>query len=444
MPIVPLGIGANSGSLLPPVVLRNLYLESDKSGISPDGTVRVQRPGLSLVRNYPAVIRGVHHHVTTATSEQLVASGSNLYSGTANIGMIGGTGLVGMASTPFATVIRSGDDAYLYEGSLEALPMPDDAPRDGAVQDVDQLNGYGLFLIGNGRFYWLEPGDTEIDPLNYATAESLPDDGVAIRRLGDEIWIFGAQNVEVWQSTGDQDAPFQRAAGRSFERGCLYRDTVRRFDNTLVWVGDDYQVYRAVNVPQVISDPDIARRIRRAGGECSAWTFGVDGHDFYVLRVPGQGTLVYDASTKLWCDFSSLDLPHWLPWVGYQDGGTIYAGSSGGGALWRVEPYAGTDAGQPIERIVSGTVAMRGRPLRNDSISIGVSAIADTAIRVRWADGQDELPSSYEDLSVRAPQDVTVLWRLGSTDEPLRRFEVSSIAPERIAIYGMIANEGWK
>lgn len=442
MPIAPLGIGAYKRSTLPPVILKNLYLEQDKSGVSPDQTLRIERPGLAVEQSFPDRLRAVHPHVTNTGSVRLAVSGNALFAGASNVGSIMGTDQAAVVSTPFAAAIAAGGRGYLYTTTLQTLAFPNDAPRGGTIQDVDQLNGYAVFLLPNGRFYWLVPGETTIDPLNFATAESLPDDAVSVRRLGDELWFFGTQNVEVWQATGDQNAPFQRAAGRNFERGCAYRDTVRRFDNTLVWVGDDNQVYRAVNVPQVISDPGVTECIRKAAGQCSAWTFGTDGHDFYVLRVPGQGSFVYDASTKAWSEFQTLGKGYWEPWVGYQIGGVAYAGSSDSGALWRISADA-DDAGLPIEVVATATVPIRGPRPRNDSVSVGVSASGNVSIRYRWADGQEAMPPAYEDVTAVAPQDVATLWRLGGAVQPYRTIEVSAVTSERVAIYGMMVNEAW-
>jgi len=438
MPIVPLGIGSfkRADGLVPDVVLRNMYLEKDMSGISPDQTLRIQRPGLTRIASYTGLMRGVHYR--TATGERLVVAGNTLYSTEQPQGTIAGSGIAALVSTPFASIIAGGGIAYLYDTSIITLELPDDAPSGGFVQDVDQLNAYGIVLLPNGRFYWLVPGETTIDPLNFATAESLPDKAVAVRRLGDEFWIFGTQNVEVWQPTGDLDAPFQRASGRNFERGCLARDTVRRFDNTLVWVGDDYQVYRASSVPQVISDPGIAERIRKATSPCSAWVYSMDGHSFYVLRVPGQGVLAYDASTQVWSEFT------WPVLVGYQEAGETIVGSAVDSRLWRVDADAMTDDGAVIERTVTATVPMLGKPPRNDSVSIGTGSSVDCTIRLRWKDGQDDYPAFYEELLVRAPFDVGTLWRLGSPDQPYRSYEISCVEPVRIRIAGMMANEGWR
>lgn len=441
MPVVPLGIGAYKRTNLPEVVLRNLYLEEDKSGLSPDKTLRIQRPGLVLTASYAGVIRAAHYRAAKA-QQVLVAGGALIVNGS-SAGALAGAGLTPIVSTPFLTLMVADGGLYAWDTALSQIALPDDAPDGGAVQDVDQLNGYGLALLPNGRFYWLVPGDTTIDPLNYATAESLPDGGVAIRRLGDEFWIFGTEVVEVWQPTGDLDAPFAKASGRNLERGCLYRDAVRRFDNTLVWVGDDYQVYRAANVPEVISDAGISARVRAATAPCSAWTFGVGGHSFYVLTIPGEGTFAYDAATKAWSEFASPGVTGWAPQVGYQEAGAIVAGSGMDGSVYAVSDDAADDVGAPFERVVTATVPLLGKPPRNDSASLGIAASADCTVRMRWKDGQDDYPAQYEELDVRAPLDVAQLWRLGQPDQPYRTLEVSCVDPARITIAGLKVNEGW-
>lgn len=436
--IVPLGIGSYRRSLLPEVVLKNMIVEKDKSGLSPDGTIRRQRPGLVQIDSYNAALRAM----LPRDGAQLVVAGGTFYRNHETQGAIAGSGSAPIVSTPFATFVVGGTTLYAYTDTLAPVVLPDDTPDGLVVQDVDQLNGYAIALQPGGRFYWIVPGETTIDPLNFATAESLPDKAVAVRRLGDEFWIFGADNVEVWQPTGDLDAPFQRAAGRNFERGCLYRDAVRRFDNTLVWIGDDAQVYRASSVPQVISDNGIAERIQSATGPCSAWTFGMDGHSYYVLAIPGQGTFAYDAATQQWSEFSSPNANHWRATMGYADNGVVVAACDDG-TICRVDPEAYGDNGLVFERVVTATVPLTGKVPRNDSASIGIGASADADIRLRWRDGQDDYPAYYEPLEAHAPFDVAQMWRLGIADQPYRTFEVSTVAPAFVTIAGMRVNEGW-
>jgi len=442
MPIVPLGLKSyqRADGFVPEVKLRNFYVEKDESGISPDDTLRIQRPGLAPnVTLGTGPIRGMDYRV--ATDEALAVSGGVLFSGGTSKGTIAGTGLVSMVGTTFAYVILGGSTLYLYGTTLTPLVMPDDA---GEVIDVEQLNQYVLILTRSGKFYWMEPGATTVDPLNFATAESSPDKAIAICRVGDEFWIFSEDSIEPWQSTGDVDAPFQRVTGRIYERGCLARDTVKRFDNSVMWVSDDGEVCRGGAVPQVVSDNGIAERIRRRGGDLSAWVFGQDGHKFYVLTIPGQGTFAMDASTQAWSEFATFGRTEWVARVGYERNGVTVCGSSIDGRVFKVDPNRGDDDGLLIERVITGTVALFGKPTRNDNISVGVGCSDQATIRIRWMDGQDGYPDQYEELTARAPFDVVSLYRLGRPEQPYRTVEISAIGPERVRLAGAGANMAWR
>src|SRR5690606_7084325 len=144
---------------------------------------------------------------------------------------------------------------------------------------------------------------------------------IAGRRLESEMFFFGQTSIEPWQLTGDPDAPFQKAIGRQYERGCRDRDSVRRFDNSLMWVGENNNVYRAGAQPEVVADEGISERIRKATGATSAITFSVDRHEFYALRIPGQGTFLLDASTREWCRWKSAGMAEWVPHVAAANSG---------------------------------------------------------------------------------------------------------------------------
>jgi hypothetical protein len=102
------------------------------------------------------------------------------------------------------------------------------------------------------------------------------------------------------------------------------------------------------------------------------------------------------------------------------------------------------DDGLLIERVITGTVALFGKPTRNDNISVGVGSSADTVIRIRWMDGQDGYPDQYETLTARAPFDVVSLYRLGRPEQPYRTVEISAIGPERVRLAGAGANMAWR
>ncbi len=264
MPIAPLGIGSykRNDGLVPEVVLRNMYLEEDKSGISPDKTLRIQRPGLSLVYDYGSPIRGVHYR--TSPAEYLIVSGQTLYSGPTPKGSIGGNDNAAMTSTQFATAIVSGRAAYLYTTGLAQVTIPADAPSGGLVQDVDQLNNYILLLQPNGRFYWIEPGENTINALNFATAERSPDPVISVRSVGDQFWLLGTNSTEVWYPTGNADAPFLRTQGKVFDRG-IWEGTDVQIEDLIVLIDQDGVCYAiAGGGPQRISNNSVEERIRNA------------------------------------------------------------------------------------------------------------------------------------------------------------------------------------
>lgn len=447
MPAVPLAINAykRSAAFQPEVICRNVYVEEDKSGASPDNFMRISRPGLTAWNTLPANVRGIFSQDGLFGGGTYGVAGSRLYSmsfgSETDIGGVGTGDRVRWAANYEKLFVLSAFVAFQYDGvAIDGIEMPD--TRD--VQDIDVLNNFAILLCPDGRFYWLEPGEDVVDPLNFATAESSPDGAVAIRVLGDEAIIFGRQRGEVWQTTGNDDAPFLRAGGRNFDRGCLSRDTVLSFDNTILWVGNDCVVYRFGGVPQRISDHGIEQRLRDRTDLPSACIVEADGHKHYVLKIPGQGSFGYDAASQQWSEFASDGETAWKPHCSAQvDDGWLVADENSG-SVWLYDPDAKTDDGATIEKVISGTVALQGLSGRNDSLSIGAGADEDCTLQLRWRDGQEEFPSVYEELEVRAPADIVSIYRLGQPDQPFRTVEVRVTDDVKLRISGAVANEAWQ
>lgn len=139
-------------------------------------------------------------------------------------------------------------------------------PDDVGIADVCYTSDYVIAVAAqgqgvNGRFYWVMPGDTTIDPLNFATAERAPDPIVQCIAVGDQFWLLGTNSTEVWYPTGDNTAPFQRVQGRLFDKG-IWSGTAVQIKDQVVVVGRDGYVYSVTDSPQVISTPAISEQIR--------------------------------------------------------------------------------------------------------------------------------------------------------------------------------------
>lgn len=438
---LPFGLQAykRANSFLPEVEMLNYYAEKDQTGAVSGGYVRIQRPGLTTRIKLPTLIRGYFQQDGVLNGREFAVSGSNLYNATtgALLGYVGSDGRrVEFAATYAGLYIVSANIVYFTDGTtVTQIASPDDRP----FVSIDTINSYVVCFCPDGRWYWIEPASMTIDPLNFATAESSPDGGVAVRRVVDEIWFFGTKTTEPWQATGDPDAPFQRASGRVYDRGCRSRDTTVRFDNGIIWVGDDGIVYRTANVPQAVSTNGIEERITRATDQLSAFTFDTNGHKFYVLKIPGEGDFAYDAREGEWTRFASPGITSWRPWVGE---GRICA-SSTDGTIWDMGDTTPGDDGVAFRRAASAIVALSGKPQRNPSVSISVGLAADAQFRLRWRDSDESFPEYWDEFELSAPVDDLRLRRMGQIRAPFRVFEVETTDLVLTSLWDASLGDAW-
>lgn len=135
---------------------------------------------------------------------------------------------------------------------------------------------------------------------------------------------------------------------------------------------DDVEIYQAFAMVVVRGLPEWPI--------CRAWTFTLDGHDFYVLNTVEE-TLVCDLSTEppSWFVWGSGDSSLWRGWVGRQwiaklpsedaFGTNILVGDRVNGTLYFLNPQLPADdnpdfdveSTQSFRRVITGQVVIRGR-----------------------------------------------------------------------------------
>ncbi len=102
------------------------------------------------------------------------------------------------------------------------------------------------------------------------------------------------------------------------------------------------------------------------------WTFTLDNHDFVVIRLGVDQTLVHDLSSGDWLNWASAEDSLWKAYVGCNwngansvasgYGSNIIVGDDASGALYFLDPYEATDDGPlagdttlyPFERVATG------------------------------------------------------------------------------------------
>ena len=436
------------------IKLRNMYLAENP--LSPDGISRYMRPSLAQLATIgTGPIRGIWRQDGTLAGDLLVVSGDELYryipGGEATlIGSVPGVLTCQFAGTIDDAVVVSDYVAYLTDGTtVSPIAMPDDDPV-GSVAQIDSV--YLLSVAEFFRFYWMNPGETSPDPLNFASAERLPDPIVSINVISDEIWMLGSDSVEVWTQTGDQDAPYARITGRAYTEGCVHRDStaeaaVNGFP-CLLWVTNYAEVVLAQGNPVKVSNDAVEEILRRATN-IRGWTFRRLRVDFYVITTEDQ-TLVYNLDMKSWMIWSSYGLDVWRSHLGAQDRQDIYAGDYSTGKIYRLGEAAHDADDQPIVCAIRGFVPLSGKQERCASVNIranqgwGPSYVTAPIIELLYSDdyGFTWSEPRQKSMGLKGRYFTDITFRsLGLIQRPGRMFEVRFSGLEKFRIDYATMNE---
>lgn len=455
MPIIPLGLG-DFGSYTQNVSrfkTRNMYLADNP--ISQDGISRITRPTLSRFLEISSEpIRGIWAEEGSLNGSWLIAAGPTLYrfDGTTTEYL---ASLTGSDYITFAAI--AGRVIYLNDGKVfrvspsfvvTQIVIPDDEP----ISSITSLNSYFILSVKDTqKYYFIEPGQDDPDPLSFASAERLPDAIVAARTVGDEIWMLGEGTTEILMPSGNAEFPFSRISGRIYPEGCLNADTAVVTTSSsgyaVIWVTDSYSVVLGQNVPRVISTTAEEEKLREATN-LRAWSFKHLRNSFYILT-SDQFTLVYDLTKGLWYDWYSYDLEYFRAHMGFQTKDGVYAGDSETGIVWKLEEGEDDD-GSPVVKEVSGFVTNTSTPQPCYAVfafvNVGWSPnyTLNPTIEMRWSDDLGTTWSSYRqaNLGRRGEYSSKVFFRsLGQIRSPGKVFEFRCSDPVRLRIDYAVMNE---
>lgn len=464
MPQIPLSRASYKRADLPPTYLVNCYYEAVPTRLQ-DNVSLFFRPRIkqfALCGDGP--MRGLYREdgVLSNTAFEgftMALSGDTLYRVTTAgvstaIDTISGPNRMSAAGNTNVVVLTAGTQPYYTEGAVRTLIA---FPDDKNVYAVDTLNGYFLFASELGRFYWSAIGGTTVNPLDYATAESKPDAMLTLLVLGDEIWLMCRQSVEVWQPTGDADLPFQRITGRVFGIGITARDTARKFNvngtDTMCWVGTDRKVYQTAPNPVPISDRSMEEKLRQASSDdidgMYAATATWNGHDFYILHIPGQGSWAYDLTTRFWDEWGSYGRDLFRGAVStIGPNGQSLIGDDEAGVIYELSTDIRTDADDFIVGEWSGLLEMSTGNQRCNNVmlicSIGMAPDPedDPMVHMDYSDdkGQTWISAGDQPLGRQGERATRVLWKkLRPIKSPGRVFRWRSTEPITIqeALYNV-------
>jgi hypothetical protein len=233
----PAGTSANPyraklGSAVPD----GLGLTGDQSSLS----------NMALLLNYAGVAGGDYSTAVPGASATVTATGPAIQTAPTTLKV---TAVDDMApGNAVTTTVPTGafltwGAATLTGGGNQALQPVTGMGADEVPGSITNLSGSVLVgVAGTSKFYWINPGETTIDPLNFASKESNPDNISQMVTVGDQALIMGDGSTENWYATGNFAAPFAPVSGRVYKRGTLAGTAVEVGD-AVILVGDDLKVY---------------------------------------------------------------------------------------------------------------------------------------------------------------------------------------------------------
>lgn len=267
------------------------------------------------------------------------------------LGGIPGSGPVYMArnrASPFEVAVAADGLPFIITNSdtLTAISDTDLQPP----SNLDFLDGYILYGVNNGRFYWSAIDDADsIDALAFAEAEGSPD---GLKRLyvhNRTIWLLGDDSTELWESTGDVNSPFQRSPGAFFETGCIAPASVVTLGSGVAWVSNDGHVilanigggFQRISTHAVEHDIDALSEGDKAAIE--GFVYKRNGHEFYVLS-SSAFTWIYDPGIG-WHERKSYGEERWRASFYAHFADKHIVGDIENGVLYEIDPDTYTEAG---------------------------------------------------------------------------------------------------
>lgn len=195
--------------------------------------------------------------------------------------------------------------------------------------------------------------------LDFASAESNPDNIIALYVDHGEVILFGPYTTEFVQNVGAQDFPFGRA-GAPAEVGLAARWTVCKMDSAIMFLGrnrmGEVQVYLLNGYsPQRVSNSDIERILNSytSVSDATAFSFMTNGHPMYVLNIGGQ-TWMYDMQSGCWSQLKGYGLERYRGEVADVFGQTAVIADYENGNIYRLKDTVYADNGEPNVMSITG------------------------------------------------------------------------------------------
>jgi hypothetical protein len=199
----------------------------------------------------------------------------------------------------------------------------------------------------------------------------------------------------------------------------------------------------------------VAVRGRTSNPKLRAWTFTLDGHDFYVLRLGTFATLVYDVYSEEWMDWDAYGEKYWpvnvgFNWVdgqgalgddGIPFGSNVLVGDDTYPLLYFLDPNQPYDENPEVldpqneiffERVLQGQVIQTGRQVQPCyavwlTTDMGAPAYVGAGVKLEISDDAGKTYDDMGTIEVTVDENTPELswYSLGQIAAPGRLFRLT-------------------
>jgi hypothetical protein len=438
---------------LPPLDCVNMYVEVPATDMV--GACLQSRPGLDdrSADMGAGPIKQLFKRDGVFSGALFGVSDGNLYQDTTNRGAISGSGPVSIAGNEIGLMVAAGGGLRYWNGTtLAVVTFPDSA-------DVTKVfaGGSRFWFIreDTGKIYWTDSLEADVESLDFATAESLPD------KLLDGLWVdgmavlFGAETVELWQQTGDSTLPIRPMVNLVYEKGIKATGCAAAIGSTFAWVGNDNVVYLS-DEKTPISNEGLNARIA-ASTNVSLFTFPIDGVEFLALRLDTE-TQVWRSATQTWHEFATYGQTNWA--AACYAGGVFGSGIDGKTLAWGTDKTDVSATSGIMERKLTAGFAINGGGQSINSLQVRMNPgetpylsgdYAEPVLEMRlsrdggrtWGDWRSR-GMGAAGTGASGEYRTKVEWRaLGLASRPGFLVQLRTTDPVPFRVSDVLVNEGW-
>lgn len=287
-----------------------------------------------------------------------------------------------------------------------------DADLPPGPTSVCDFDGYFIWSYGDGKIVASDLNSVAVQALSFNTEQ-----GLFVRRVvryAGRLYAFGDKWSAVYRNAGT--SPFPLAREVTIPRGIVGTHAIAGWEagwaNQLLWVGDDFVVYRLDGyTPVLVSTNAVSRAIRAAvlaglRNQIVAYVYMHETNIFWVVSCKDRFTWEYNLTSGEWNERMSYTRVGWKAVKTLKMFDKWVAGDVYSGELYTIDSGVYTEHTDPlIWQVESGVVSAFPRgivvPRTSFNMTAGVggpTSVDDPKVEISWSlDGG----YSYGDVVIR-------------------------------------------